>query len=211
MSIIAAIIIFSNTGTNMADSKQCFIPVMLWEGFRATNISSDYGGYTLAGISQKYWPDLDLWKMNINEYDKVAAAIESFYTNVWRTFRMSEITNNKVALQIFQAAFNCWGNAIRWAQEVCNEQGGASLDVDGIIGEKTITAINSMSSFTFRKYFFQKQSSFYNQRKISALMAKDALDKKSYFNDSEKEKFEMEARQLDNVAGWIARAEYFAR
>ncbi len=81
--------------------------------------------------------------------------------------KLDKILNDKVALSIFDWAVNSGRRGIKKAQIVANKF-GASLIVDGIIGNKTLEAINNINPEAFLKEYHEMQRTFYKN-----LAAKD--------------------------------------
>ena len=96
--------------------------------------------------------------------------------------KLDKVINNKVALSIFDWAVNSGRRGIKKAQIVANKF-GANLIIDGIIGNKTLEAINSINPEVFLKEYHEMQRAFYKN-----LAAKDST-------------------QEDFLKGWLNRVE----
>jgi lysozyme family protein len=204
--------ILSTNGGRMADFNKAYQPtVMIWEKWGLENVPGDYGGLTFAGISKTYHPEItDLWD-NIEAAEKARTAVERFYRKLWETINGDRIQSNDVAAQIFQGYVHCWDRSAKWAQEICNEKGNAGLVIDGIIGDKSVIAINRIPPAVFKEAYFRKQMDFYRSRRVRATIAKQNLEQKRYSTDAEKKALEQEVSQLKFIQGWENRAIYFAR
>lgn len=134
------------------------------EGYYS-NRSSDLGLETYAGISRKYWPDSRIWyyvdrekplKWNEKLKDKRAEGIvEAFYyTHFWSSTLLGEIEDQKVATYIFCQKVNMGKTIIRLVQELL------SLKRDGILGSKTLKAINDSPDLL--KKLARKNKLFYD-------------------------------------------------
>ena len=101
--------------------------------------------------------------------------------------KLDKIIDDRVALSIFDWAVNSGRRGIKKAQIVANKF-GANLVIDGIIGNKTLEAINSMNPEEFLKEYHELQRTFYKN-----LAAKDSTQEdflKGWLNRVEiKEKF----------------------
>ena len=101
--------------------------------------------------------------------------------------KLDKVINDKVALSIFDWAVNSGGRGIKKAQIVANKF-GANLIIDGIIGNKTLEAINAIDPEAFLKEYHEMQRTFYKN-----LAAKDSTQEdflKGWLNRIEiKEKF----------------------
>lgn len=96
--------------------------------------------------------------------------------------KLDKITDDRVALSIFDWAVNSGRRGIKKAQIVANKF-GANLVIDGIIGNKTLEAINSINPEAFLKEYHKMQRTFYKN-----LAAKDST-------------------QEDFLKGWLNRVE----
>lgn len=96
--------------------------------------------------------------------------------------KLDKVINNKVALSIFDWAVNSGRRGIKKAQIVANKF-GANLIVDGIVGNKTLEAINNINPEAFLKEYHEMQRTFYKN-----LVAKDIT-------------------QEDFLKGWLNRVE----
>ena len=101
--------------------------------------------------------------------------------------KLDKILNDKVELYIFDWAVNSGRRGIKKAQIVANKF-GASLIVDGIIGNKTLEAINSINPEAFLKEYHEMQRTFYKNLAAKDRTQEDFL--KGWLNRVEiKEKF----------------------
>ena len=103
-----------------------------------SNVTEDHGGLTKYGISQRSYPNLDIANLTEDQ----AKAI--YKTDFWDALKLDQIIDSSVASAIFDTAVN-FGQpkAIRIIQGI------AGVTVDGIIGPKTLTAINSATAPIF--------------------------------------------------------------
>ena len=146
----------------MANFDIAFPPILVHEG-GYVNDPDDPGGETYQGIARKMQPDwlgwtiIDLLKkhgsfpVSLHSSDEkeilkqLGFEVKSFYySNFWMKIQGDKITNQKVADSIFDFAVNAGiPVSISLAQSVVNAK------PDGVIGPKTIDAINR----TDVKYF----------------------------------------------------------
>ncbi|CAB4146398.1 zliS Lysozyme family protein [uncultured Caudovirales phage] len=118
-----------------------FVVIRLEGGQKITNNPHDPGGLTKWGISQKAYPRLDIKALS------EAQAFKIYEEDYWEPMRC-ESYSPAVALILFDAAVNQGvGGAIRMAQAV------AGTLTDGILGPKTIAAINAMGDLSFVRRF----------------------------------------------------------
>ena len=101
--------------------------------------------------------------------------------------KLDKVINNKVALSIFDWAVNSGRRGIKKAQIVANKF-GANLVIDGIIGNKTLEAINNINPEAFLKEYHEMQRTFYKNLATKDSTQEDFL--KGWLNRVEiKEKF----------------------
>ena len=101
--------------------------------------------------------------------------------------KLDKIIDDRVALSIFDWAVNSGGRGIKKTQIVANKF-GANLVIDGIIGNKTLEAINSINPEAFLKEYHEMQRTFYKNLAARDSTQEDFL--KGWLNRVEiKEKF----------------------
>ena len=97
------------------------------------NDSSDKGGLTKYGISQRAFPKEDI--SSINE----AQAKKLYLTHYWRPCKVERLPE-AIREAYFDMVVNMGqGRAVKLLQQACNQK-GSDLIVDGLIGPKTIKA-----------------------------------------------------------------------
>ena len=130
-----------------------------------TNDENDRGGATNFGITEEearefgYTGDM----RNLTKDFAKNIYLKKYYLGN----KLDKIKNDKVALSIFDWAVNSGRRGIKKAQIVANKF-GASLIVDGIIGSKTLEAINAIEPKMFLNEYHEMQRTFYKN-----LAAKD--------------------------------------
>ena len=145
-----------------------------------TNDKNDRGGKTAWGITEEearefgYTGDM----RNLTKDFAKNIYLKKYYLGN----KLDKILNDKVALSIFDWAVNSGGKGIKKAQIVANKF-GANLVIDGIIGNKTLEAINAIDPKMFLKEYHEMQRTFYKN-----LAAKDRT-------------------QEDFLKGWLNRVE----
>ena len=124
-----------------------------------TNDENDRGGATNFGITHDDAKKYLGYTGDMRNFKKSDA--EKIYEKVYyRGNHIDKITDDRVALSIFDWAVNSGGKGIKKAQIVANKF-GASLIVDGIIGNKTLEAINAIDPGAFLKEYHEMQRNFY--------------------------------------------------
>ena len=133
-----------------------------------TNDENDRGGATNFGITHDDAKKYLGYTGDMRDFKKSDA--EKIYEKVYyRGNHIDKITDDRVALSIFDWAVNSGGKGIKKAQIVANKF-GASLIVDGIIGNKTLEAINAIDPKMFLNEYHEMQRTFYKN-----LAARDSL------------------------------------
>lgn len=138
------------------------------EGGYANN-PADSGGETYAGISRNNWPDWVGWKLidstisrndNITTIDgdlrqnaTLQSLIPQFYkANFWDVNKLDAINDQQIANSVYDMGVNSGtGYAARVLQRA------AGVIADGIVGDKTISAVNEDDPESI-------YNSIYNQR-----------------------------------------------
>jgi len=78
--------------------------------------------------------------------------------------KLDKVANDKVALSICDWAVNSGKNGIKNAQIAINQLTNANLDVDGIIGSKTLEALNAVDSEKFLEVYHSLQRIYYRAK-----------------------------------------------
>lgn len=131
----------------MADFKIAIPFVRKWEGGWVNN-PNDSGLETYCGISRKYWPKWEGWKLvdyykplkswQVIQDARLEEMVNDFYfLEQWGHFLGSAITDQKVAGFLFDWYVNSKGYAIKNAQRL------VGVNDDGVMGPKTLSAINA--------------------------------------------------------------------
>lgn len=133
--------------------------------------AKDKGGKTKFGISQKSYPELDIPNLTIDDARRI------YYVDFWVTPKIDRVYPYPLAAKLFALAVLVGPErAIKLLQEACNLL-GASLVVDGVLGDKTLFAVN-----TFR----------YPNSMIAAL-------------ENRAGNYAIGLKQREFLAGWLAR------
>lgn len=143
------------------------------EGLYAFN-KDDRGGETYAGIARNFWPKWSGWATidhiknvygksaaTINKYAKsdtnLTEKISAFYkANFWGVNKLDLFTDQQVANTVYDFGVNAGtGKAAKTLQEVLN------VSVDGVIGPKTIAAVNSGNAKAIHTAYNCKRKEYY--------------------------------------------------
>lgn len=113
------------------------------------NDSADKGGETYGGIARNFhanwlgWSVIDQIKrdnggkiVRYARFPQLNESVKSFFKNMWDKINMSEVDSQNVANIIFDFYVNSENSAAKAIQRI------VGVEADGVIGPKTITAIN---------------------------------------------------------------------
>lgn len=149
------------------------------EGLYANN-PADTGGETWAGVARKHWPKWLGWTIIdqikqkygktasiINKYGKANADLtcltKNFYKqNFWDVNRLDDIKDQQVANTVYDFGVNSGtSRAAKFLQQSVNAVSKYNLTVDGVIGPKTVTAVNSVNPEMLHKEYNRLREKFY--------------------------------------------------
>lgn len=122
---------------------QMFEALLELEGFES-NHPNDPGGETTWGIAKAFHPE-----MYVNGPPTKQEAYDFYHREYYIKMRLAELDSGRVAFELLEASVLCGkATAVRFAQRAFNLiklRHMESLVLDGIIGPKTIHALNTMS------------------------------------------------------------------
>ena len=99
----------------------------------------DPGGETKFGISKRSYPDLDIPSLTMEE------AMTIYQTNWWSRYHYTRIESQQLATKILDMSVNMGPKkAHKIVQRALNTILHCKLKVDGILGDKTFSALNSV-------------------------------------------------------------------
>jgi lysozyme family protein len=126
-----------------------FIPIIFKnEGILSDNVN-DSGGLTKYGISQRAYPNLDIRNLTKQQAEEI------YKRDYYDVCKIDLIENELLAIHVFDMAVNAGiGRSIRMLQRVI------LVDVDGVMGEKTI---NTANSGNWADAFIQARINYYKQ------------------------------------------------
>ena len=130
-----------------------------------TDDKNDRGGKTTWGITEEEARDFGYTgdMQNLTKDFAKNIYLKKYYLGN----KLDKVKNDKVALSIFDWVVNSGRRGIKKAQIVANKF-GANLVIDGIVGNKTLEAINGINPEAFLKEYHEMQRAFYKN-----LAAKD--------------------------------------
>ncbi|MYC71043.1 MAG: hypothetical protein F4X17_10090 [Gemmatimonadetes bacterium] len=135
-------------------------------GYLLHEVEGDAGGLTYAGIAKNRWPDLALWddrdRLTQEPDEDIVAYVQAFYReNFWDAMRLDEIEHSEPAFVIYDFGVNAGTkNAIRAAQRACMED---PREHDGLVGPKTIEAVNAADPVWFVGQFSVLRCAYYGE------------------------------------------------
>ena len=142
---------------------------------------NDKGGKTKYGIIEEEARDFG-YKGNMQDLTKDFAK-NIYLKKYYLGNKLDKVVNDKVALSICDWAVNSGRNGTKNAQIAINQLTNANLDVDGIIGNKTLDALNAVDPEKFLEFYHNLQKNYY------------------------KGKVETDKTQEDFLAGWLNRVQ----
>lgn len=138
----------------MADFDTCFEKTLNLEGgYDLSIIPNDRGGWTYAGISRRHHPDWIGWEIIDMGQTPAPETVQDFYDiEFWRPLRGDEAMNNSVVWPVYDFAVTSGLRvAVRAAQVVLG------VTNDGILGPRTLAALNSVDPHQFQiEYAFSR-------------------------------------------------------
>jgi lysozyme family protein len=171
----------------MADFKAAFAFVLQHEdSTRSGKVTVDAGGRTRFGIAEKFHPDLPAEFFTGPAEDALAEAEKIEKREYWDAMRLAEVENQNVANKLFDMGVNMGARqAAVYAQRAINALAAVDAHVaeDGLIGPKTLAAINAAGPIAYYQLLCQFSAAFY--RHVAAVNPAQAV----------------------NLAGWLKRAE----
>lgn len=102
------------------------------------NDPRDPGGETNFGISKRAYPHVNIRALTRAE------AIVIYRNDYWQKVKADQIQHDLIAFKLFDLSVNCGTKtAVLFLQRAVNRAGG-SLVTDGVIGPKTLAAVNHL-------------------------------------------------------------------
>ncbi len=134
----------------MADFIPAFEAALRNEGgFQLTTTAGDRGGMTYAGISRRSFPGWSGWGAVDRGAQPAPEAVRSHYwANFWAPLHLNEVQDQAVARSLFDFGINAGAKtSTRLAQAVLG------VTPDGVLGPKTLAALNAMPPAQFLPLF----------------------------------------------------------
>lgn len=137
-----------------------FIPIVLKVEGGFVNDSKDKGGATNKGITLTTYRSFFGNSKSVEDLKNISdAQVQTIYKiGFWDKIKGDLITNQSVANFIADFAVNSGSvRAIRYVQTILG------VSIDGVLGNKTLAALNSADQRTFFSKLKEQRKSFYNQ------------------------------------------------
>lgn len=131
----------------MADFERAYEKTLAKEGgYVLHTVKDDRGGMTYAGISRRAHPHWPGWIVIDRGQEPDADLVRHFYRlNYWKAIRGDDIARQEISESLFDFAVNAGvKTAVKLAQIV------VGTTPDGVIGPKTLQAINALQVDYFR-------------------------------------------------------------
>lgn len=98
---------------------------------------ADPGGETKYGISKRTYPDVDIEGLTRED------AVEIYYRDWWEKYGYGKIQDDRIAEKVFDLAVNMGPRkAHGFLQVAVILSGGFNIHSDGVLGPKTVAAVN---------------------------------------------------------------------
>src|SRR5438445_12321135 len=172
---------------SMANFETAFLLTLQHEdSTRSGKVTVDAGGRTRFGIAEKFHPDLPEEFFTGPGEDALAEAEKIEEREYWDAMRLTEVENQNVANMLFDMGVNMGvRKAAVYAQRAANAlvAGDARVAEDGVIGPRTLAAINAADAVTYHQVLCDLSAAHY--RHLAAVNPAQAV----------------------NLDGWMKRAE----
>ncbi len=134
----------------MANFEQAFDKMMEDEGgYVLHEVQGDRGGQTYAGIARKMHPKWEGWQHIDYQETPPTQLVRDFYKeNFWDKIKGDDLTHDVIASSIFNFAVNAGVPVSIKLAQIC-----VKTAPDGVIGPKTISALNQSNPELFVAYF----------------------------------------------------------
>jgi lysozyme family protein len=130
---------------------QAFDYLMRDEGFKYVNDPKDSGGPTRYGITQKSYEDYVKRIVTIDEIKNMSIdeAKKFYLERYWKPIRCNDLTSLPVAVCLFDSAVLYGSMTATILAQKAASLCGATLKFDGLLGDKSVEALNTVKSVDF--------------------------------------------------------------
>jgi lysozyme family protein len=179
----------------MAEFKEAFVHTLKFEdAARSGKVTVDSGGRTRFGIAEKFHPELGEAFFNGDVEEALAEAERVEQDEYWEPLRLAGISNQDIANKLFDMAVNMGvrqaavfaqraanalladgtGRAAPMALETGPPLPAGCLVEDGMIGPRSLAAINSLDSENYLHVLRELSADFY--RHVASINPAYAVD-----------------------------------
>lgn len=138
----------------MANFDKAIEVVLAHEG-GYVNHPADPGGETKYGITKRSYPNVDIKNLTIAQAKKI------YLDDFWSPYKYAQIVNDAIATKLFDTSVNVGPKrAFRFMQQALNQM-GKSLVADGVMGAKTVEAINAVDNSVLLNVYRDVQAVYY--------------------------------------------------
>ena len=141
--------------------ERIFDYLLMVEG-EYSNDKHDKGGKTKYGITEEDARDFG-YKGDMQDLT-MDFAKNIYLKKYYLGNKLDKVANDKVALSICDWAVNSGKNGIKNAQIAINQLTNANLDIDGIIGNKTLEALSTVDPGKFLEVYHNLQRIYYRSK-----------------------------------------------
>lgn len=141
--------------------ERIFDYLLMVEG-EYSNDKHDKGGKTKYGITEEDARDFG-YKGDMQDLT-MDFAKNIYLKKYYLGNKLDKVANDKVALSICDWAVNSGKNGIKNAQIAINQLTNANLDIDGIIGNKTLEALSTVDPEKFLEVYHNLQRIYYRSK-----------------------------------------------
>src|SRR6478672_707008 len=149
----------------MANFKMAFLFTLQHEdSTRSGKVTVDAGGRTRFGIAEKFHPDLPEEFFTEPVEDALAEAEKIEEREYWDRMRLAEVESQNVANKLFDMGVNM---GVRQAAVYAQRAANALVDCDrrlvedGVLGTKTLAAINTVKAIEFYQLLCELSAGHY--------------------------------------------------
>ncbi len=170
----------------MADFKPAFAFVLQHEDATLSGrVTIDAGGRTRFGIAEKFHPELTGEFFTGPAEDALQEAKKIEERDYWDCLRLSEVENQNVANKLFDMAVNMGvRQAAVYSQRAVNALvRDAHLREDGVMGDKTLAAINAASPTACHQLLCELSAAHYQH--VAAANPAQAVNLKGWLKRAE--------------------------
>lgn len=171
-----------------------------WPGWATLDALKQQMGL-LHPVPQPYWHNLNV---ALAANTALTNNIEAFYqANYWHPLLLDQVASQSVANQLADHGINAGiRRPAKMLQYLLNNEFGIPLLVDGIVGARTIAALNSVTPGLFYMRFVDMRRAFYSFRAGHALPP-DQADWQVFFRTQLN--LMPDARAQPNLTAWLSR------